>query len=105
MSGRAQAEFYCSRCGAETAHVIVYVRGNVGTITCGKCGYTVGLSREVRLMLFATEIVERTLRKPSKMGREFARAPTTFVLSLPRRMLSKPGRVIAELRDVWRAGH
>lgn len=81
---------YCTGCGQETAHRILYLGRRLAEARCEGCGRGIGMTREEVFSDFVGEAFLHLLKLPRHVRRElrgdFARA----VQTLPRRMVRMP---------------
>jgi hypothetical protein len=90
----------CARCARETPHDLLYLGTTLQEASCVACGLQTPLE-DAPLGHFLGDVAIRLRSKPERMARELRRSPRC-VLTLPRRIASKPSRVGHEMRDVIR---
>lgn len=100
MTTNLEAELFCPACNQDCTHVITYVGDQISKIECKVCHRKVEISHHELVKRYAADFLERILTKPQRMTKELEKDLRSFLLSLPRRVVTKPGRVAHEIRDV-----
>ncbi|MDN5899892.1 MAG: hypothetical protein L0H74_07480 [Brachybacterium sp.] len=90
----------CTACDREAEHVVVYAGRFVSQIRCTGCGAVTRLDISED---YLPDLRQRISSKPRRLMRRLRRDPGELASSLPRSTLSKPGRMAAEFRTVWRS--
>lgn len=96
---RVDAYLFCVNCEQDTLHEIEYKEGQIDKITCRECGIQVQINQEFVNRHFKEEFVKRVLSKPTRMTQEMEADISSFLKSLPYRVISKPYRVYKEYTD------
>ena len=93
---------FCLHCAKETPHSISYSGQYLRRIRCKKCNIEVHMDKEKILQLYTSDVLERILTKPERLTEEVRRNISSFLLSLPFRIVSKPYRLAREVLDIMR---
>lgn len=92
-----EAGLYCTHCGEETDHEITYINEEIKSVRCEQCNRTkelrVDLSKE-----FYKEVYERVSTKPTRITKEYQEDLNHFLFTLPVRVVSKPYRLIKDVK-------
>jgi uncharacterized C2H2 Zn-finger protein len=91
------ANLHCPRCGAVTGHELAYAGRLLVRSRCTRCGRV--LERDVR-RCYVVDLAGRIASKPRRIVRRLARHPVAFTAGLPRTTVTKPLRIVDELRLV-----
>ncbi|VBB08504.1 Hypothetical protein LUCI_3777 [Lucifera butyrica] len=97
---RLEVGLSCSKCLKEQIHTLVYDNDVLIRSECQNCGKEVFFYEGSLLAVYAKEVVCRILTKPIRMSREFRRDLGNAIATLPSRIVSKPGRIMEEVRQV-----
>ncbi|MEC9488565.1 MAG: hypothetical protein UMV23_03665 [Halanaerobium sp.] len=65
-----------------------------------ECGKVYGINRKKLLELYTIETAEYILEEPLKLNDELKKEGATFLLSLPKRIITKPYRIIKEFIEL-----
>jgi hypothetical protein len=84
---------FCTGCGQETPHRILYLGRRLAEARCETCGRGVGMRREEVFSDFVGEAVLHLLKMPRHVRRELRRDFVHAVQTLPRQMLPIPFRL------------
>lgn len=90
----------CPNCLAETIHEVRYVAGLLYQVNCTTCGQRLEVDRRRLRELYVRGLPRRILTKPGRLAREARRDPVAFAIGFPLRVLSKPARVAEEAGTV-----
>jgi len=93
-----ETSLFCSRCGIETDHAITYAGEYLKEIECLRCGHTVSVNSEELMDAYKEDFVKRVLTKPRRITREWREDYKKFLVTIPIRVMTKPGRVAKEVR-------
>lgn len=99
MTERQESHLRCSHCGTDARHEVVYVGRLVSRIRCEACGHLTELDISHD---YLDDLARRIGSKPARMARGMRWEPETFT-GFPRRMASKPLRMMQELIAVARS--
>jgi hypothetical protein len=88
----------CARCGRETPHDIRYAGRVMRSASCVACGLETELQGRSDCL---SDMSLRLRTKPKRIARELCSRPQRL-LTIPRRVVSKPSRVGQEVREVIR---
>jgi len=102
MITKLNTELFCENCQADTEHVLTYVGGSLTESRCKQCGKVLGLNHNALLEHYGADFLVRILTKPKRMTRELQKDLRSFLLSLPKRLVTKPMRVLEEIHEVTR---
>lgn len=90
----------CTVCEREAEHEVVYAGRFVTQIVCTHCGAVTRLDVS---QAYLPDLRDRITTKPRRLASVFRDRPVDSATSMPRRMLSKPLRMLEELRAVRRS--
>ncbi|MCS6712259.1 hypothetical protein JSY14_09600 [Brachybacterium sp. EF45031] len=90
----------CTVCERETDHVVVYAGRFVSEIVCTTCGARTRLDVSEA---YLPDLRHRISTKPVRLLRRLRQDPAELASTLPSRTLSKPWRMLQELRAVQRS--
>lgn len=90
----------CANCLAETTHEVRYVAGLLHQINCQVCGQRLEVDHHRLRELYLRGLPKRILTKPGRLAKEARQDPAAFAASLPGRVISKPARVAEEAGTV-----
>ncbi|MBD1383501.1 bh protein [Metabacillus arenae] len=93
-----EANLFCIHCNDETPHMIIYINNEITKIECEDCRHIVELKVDI-MKEFYKEIYERVSTKPSRITQEYKKDLNMFLSRLPIRVVSKPYRLIRELKE------
>jgi len=93
------AGLFCINCRDDTPHKVVYLNQSISNITCTECGKSINMKIDISHELY-DEMYSRIKTKPSRMTEEYRKDLGEFLISLPRRVTSKPFRLIKEAKEV-----
>lgn len=88
---------FCLSCNQETNHTITYLDGEIKTIECIKCNKTSGIDKKELLKTYTVNTAEKILAEPFKLNETIKNDGTSILYSLPKRILSKPYRIIKDI--------
>lgn len=90
-------QLYCIQCDEETEHKVVYIDGKIKMVKCNQCDTTFGVDENKLLESYTKEKVNDILTKPARLKNEIKEEGTKILFSLPKRIITKPYRVIKEV--------
>lgn len=96
---RIEADLFCVNCEKESLHEIEYKDDQIYKITCKECRIQVQINQEFVNKHFKEEFTKRILTKPVRMTAEMEADLSSFLKSLPTRVISKPYRVYKEYTE------
>jgi len=99
MSNKIETELFCLHCDKETLHMITYSGKYLHRIRCKECGTEISLDRKRILESYTADTLDRILTKPHRMTEEMRKDLTSFITSLPVRIVTKPIRLAKEFID------
>lgn len=102
MITKLNTELFCSKCQADTEHVLTYVGDSLTESKCKQCGKILGINHNALLELYGADFLVRVLTKPKRMTKELREDLHSFLLSLPKRLVTKPRRVLEEIHEITR---
>lgn len=88
-----EAGLYCTQCRDDTLHRIVYVNKKIQSIKCEGCQRITDMKIDAKKELYK-EVYERISTKPLRLKKEYNQDVTKFVSDMPKRVISKPYRLI-----------
>ena len=94
------SSFICPTCGRQTSHELHYAGPVLHEIRCLTCS-RVNYATHHPIGSYVRELRSRIVSKPERIHAEMAEAPPR-VLSLPKRIASKPVRMVRELIEIMR---
>lgn len=97
MLEKQDTTLYCIECDEDTPHKIMYMNDKIKMIKCEQCGKTSGIDENKLYKVYSQETAKEILNKPLKLSQELRENRTKFLFSLPKRIISKPYRVIKEI--------
>jgi len=95
-----KTNLYCLHCEKETPHVITYVGDYVHKIECTICNTQIRIDKEKILKFYTSNIIKRLFTKPERLTDELRKDISSFLTSLPFRIVSKPYRMAKELLEI-----
>jgi len=102
LSEEIKTTLFCLHCAKETPHTIVYSGQYLRKIRCRKCNIEVQIDKEKILQLYTSDILERILSKPERLTEEVRKDISSFLLSMPFRIVSKPYRIAKEVLEIMK---
>lgn len=96
---RQESFLRCTACEQESEHVVVYAGRFVSEIRCTTCGARTRLDVSEE---YLPDLRQRISSKPSRLLRRWRRDPRALAITLPGRTVSKPLRMLEEMRIVLR---
>ncbi|KEQ24984.1 hypothetical protein [Paenibacillus tyrfis] len=96
---KVNTSLFCVHCKEETAHTIVYLNKRMSSIECDCCGRRIDIKIDISQEIY-DEVLERIISKPVRMTEEYRDHLKEFLLSLPKRIVSKPYRVYREAKEI-----
>lgn len=94
------ATLTCGNCGRESTHELDYAGRILASTKCQVCGYTIRHPRDDLGPAYRHDLEQRVASKPYRMLRRLRRHPVKFVLGLPSAVVSKPRKLIDEVRPL-----
>lgn len=102
MSEPAYADLTCEHCDEVTEHELRYAGRLLEQTRCTVCGTVTEIPGRVLLPTYLHDLEQRVTSKPGRMLRRVTREPVTFLRGLPRALLRQPGKVLGEVRGLFR---
>jgi len=96
---KIEVELFCPQCLENTVHRATCVGDFLLTLECSNCGKKTRVSRRVPVKELTQDFLERLMTKPLRITEELRRSPRKTLLSLPRRAITKPLRLMQEVMD------
>jgi hypothetical protein len=78
----------------------MYIGENIERITCTECNAYVKIDEKMVISAIGADIVSRVTSKPERMSNEIKENLSKFLKSMPKRVVTKPYRIIKELKDI-----
>lgn len=97
---KMEAILHCVNCEEETLHEVIYVGENIDKITCTNCKSYVEIDEKIMMTAIGAELVSRVTSKPKRMTNEIKEDLVKFMKSMPKRIITKPYRIIQEIKDI-----
>jgi tRNA(Ile2) C34 agmatinyltransferase TiaS len=97
-----RVELVCDSCRRLTVHELRYAGRILASTRCTACGYQMRHEEHDLRAAYMHDLEQRLLSKPGRMVRRAIRHPMRYAASLPAAVLSKPARMLAELRTILR---
>lgn len=94
---KTETYLFCNNCESETKHIVIYLEDEIRRIKCEQCDRTFGIDRKELLEEYTVETVEHILTEPLRLNKELKEEGTGFLISLPKRLLTKPYRIVKEV--------
>jgi transcription elongation factor Elf1 len=86
----------CIHCNDETPHIITYINSEIRSVECENCHHIQEIEMNI-MKKFYKEIYNRVSTKPKRITQEYKEDLNHFLLSIPKRVISKPYRLIRYL--------
>ncbi|MBT2722830.1 bh protein [Bacillus sp. ISL-46] len=96
------ASLYCSHCHDETLHHVQYLNGKIQCIKCTNCQRKMVTDLNPMREL-SKEIFKRVTSKPTNLTREYREDFNKFIHEMPKRVISKPFRLIRYANETKKA--
>jgi hypothetical protein len=97
-----RVELVCDSCRQLSVHELRYAGRLLASSRCTSCGYRVRHEEGDLRSAYVQDLEQRLLSKPGRMARRAIRHPVRFAASLPGAVLSKPAKMLAEIRTILR---
>ena len=97
-----RVELVCDSCRQRTVHELRYAGRLLASSRCTSCGYRMRHEEQDLRAAYVQDLEQRLLSKPGRMVRRAIRHPVRFAASLPGAVLTKPAKMLAELRTILR---
>lgn len=97
-----RVELTCHSCHRLAEHELTYAGRILASSRCTACGHLVRHEEHDLRAAYLHDLEQRLLSKPGRMVRRALRHPMRFVASLPAAIVTKPAKMLAELRAVLR---
>ncbi len=99
MLEKTDTTLTCTACDRDTVHRVVYLHKKVLKITCRECGKDFRFYSKHPIEHYMLSTAEQLFLEPSKLNREFHEEGASFLFSLPRRVITKPYRMMREFSE------
>ena len=93
-----EADLYCSRCHDDTLHRVLYVNHKIKGVKCTVCNTGTAIEINLRTELYK-EVYKRMTSKPNRLNKEYHDDLFKFIMGLPKRVLSKPYRLLGDVEE------
>lgn len=97
-----EAGLYCTRCHEETIHRVVYLNSHIQSIECEECHRLTGMKFDPKKELYK-EVYGRLSTKPMRITKESSQDLSKFVSEMPKRLVSKPYRLMKDVNETRKA--
>ena len=91
----------CQHCRAEHLHEVTYAGRLLASTVCSNCGLTIAKDLPDLRRAYIADVERRVRTKPRRMLQRVIRHPVAFAKDLPGALLTKPGKLEAELRVLY----
>ena len=95
-----ETNLYCLHCEKETPHVITYTGDYVRKIRCDICHTEIQIDKDKILKFYTSKMLKRLFTKPERLTDELRKDMSSFLTSLPFRIVSKPYRMAKEFFEI-----
>lgn len=96
------AELDCARCGMSTEHEVAYAGRILVRSTCTRCGVTIRREPADLRSSYLHDLEHRLVTKPRRLIHRALDQPFTFARALPGAILRQPGKLLGEIREIFR---
>lgn len=93
---------YCSRCHDETLHRVQYLNDKIHSTECTNCHRKIEMNLNPTRELYK-EVYKRITSKPTRLTKEYKADLSKFIEQLPKRVLSKPYRLMRNVDETRKA--
>lgn len=93
-----ESYLHCIHCKEETPHTILYINNEINRVECEICHNKQEIELDI-MKEFYKEIYQRISTKPSRITQEYKQDLNHFLLSIPKRVISKPYRLMKYLNS------
>jgi hypothetical protein len=97
-----RVELTCHSCHQLVVHELTYAGRILASSRCTACGEVVRHEETDLRAAYLHDLEQRLRSKPARMVRRALRHPMRYARSLPAAIVTKPAKMIAELRTVLR---
>jgi hypothetical protein len=102
MDNTHRVELVCRSCHELAVHELTYAGRILASSRCTRCGQLVRHEEHDLRSAYVHDLEQRLLSKPRRMIQRALRHPMRFAASLPGAMVTKPAKMLAELRTILR---
>ena len=102
MTTQMKSDLFCLHCNKECEHTITYLGKHLQDIGCDECGIHIHIDKLKIMEHYAESVVERLLTKPHRINEEIKKGLSSFLKSLPIRVIKKPYEVTKEVLEVFK---
>ncbi len=96
------AELHCETCDRVTEHELRYTGRLLDSVRCTVCGAHLDVPARDMFPSYLADLEQRVASKPGRMLRRAAKDPAAFVRQLPGAVARQPGKILGELRSMFR---
>ena len=104
MNGHYTGVLTCHNCGRDAVHELQYAGRLLLRSVCTNCGRVEQRADDDLLNAYLHDVEQRLASKPTRMWRRFRRHPVRYGRGLAGSALSKPMRIVQELKLVASSG-
>jgi hypothetical protein len=97
-----RVELVCRNCNQLSVHELTYAGRLLASSRCTACGHVMRHEEHDLRAAYRHDLEQRLRSKPGRMVRRAVRHPMRFAASLPGAVLTKPAKMLAELRPIMR---
>lgn len=93
-----EADLFCIQCKDDVPHQVVYINDKISHVECEVCHRSSDMPINPKRE-FYKEVYKRIASKPSRITDEYREDLSHFLISLPKRVLSKPYRLMKDINE------
>ena len=95
-------ELHCETCDRVTEHELRYTGRLLDSVRCTVCGAHLDVPARDMLPSYLADLEQRVASKPGRLLRRAAQDPAGFLRYLPGAVARQPGKIVGELRSIFR---
>ncbi|MBP3039856.1 bh protein [Bacillaceae bacterium Marseille-Q3522] len=99
-----EADLFCISCKNDVPHKVTYINDKLSEVECKNCHRIVAVPIDPKKE-FLKEVYKRVSTKPSRMTEEYKSDLSHFLRSMPKRVISKPYRIMTDLHKARKIIH
>jgi NAD-dependent SIR2 family protein deacetylase len=93
-----EADLFCIKCNEDVPHQVVYINDKISHVECEVCQRSTDMPINPKRE-FYKEVYKRISSKPSRITDEYRKDLSHFLISLPKRVISKPYRLMKDINE------
>lgn len=94
-----EADLFCIHCKDEVPHKIIYINDKISHLECEVCSRVIDMSLDIQKE-FYKEVYRRIASKPHRITQEYKDDLSHFLLSIPKRAITKPYRLLKDIKEI-----